>query len=173
MRYSARINLINAIWFQLFWFIAVLMQNDGIVVLTALLIAHCIWQRLTRPDLLFVAVVCGWGALVDTLLIHFNVYQFATDTTLIPAWLLLLWAAFAITLRFSLSLLFSFPRIAPLLGGIGGSLSTYGAMKLGAVSFTPPLVLALSLFFCIWAGHLFLFALLNEKLSLLVKKQAL
>ncbi|HET9205432.1 MAG TPA: DUF2878 family protein, partial [Burkholderiaceae bacterium] len=64
---------------------------------------------------------------------------------LAPAWILALWALFAIALREPLRWLHRRLPLAALLGALGGPLSYAGAQRLGACTLTQPVVSEIAL----------------------------
>ena len=97
--------LANALLFQLGWAACILAAQQpwwllaGLACLTAQL-----WlsdERLAELRLLLIVTLLG--SLLDSLLLNLGLFDFAGDSWLLPAWLALLWALLATTLRHSLA----------------------------------------------------------------------
>lgn len=68
-----------------------------------------------------------------------------------PLWIGAIWAAFALTLNHSLRFLAGRPWLGAILGAVGGPCAYTAARALGAVSFTVPDAMALSVLSVSWA----------------------
>lgn len=139
----------NAIWFQLCWLFAVLVQNP--YVLCLLLLAHFIFIAKRIREIRSVAVCAFFGISIDTLLAGIGFFQFP-DSALMPTWLVSLWFCFASTLGYSLSFLHGRTWLASLLGAIGGPLSYFAGARLGAVTLAYGDVMSLAILGLIWAA---------------------
>jgi hypothetical protein len=136
--------LANAVGYQLVWFSAVIGAGRGLAWPALLAAAMFIAFELRRPggrsrDLrLIVAAVCC-GMVIDGGLAMSGLAVYATpwpSTGAAPAWILAIWAAFAVTLARSLRLLLPRPGLAMALGAVGGPLAYLGAARgWAAVSF--------------------------------------
>ncbi len=156
-------NLINFILFQAVWFAAVGgavagMMWVGPVAGAAFLLAHLYMTAHGRRrfELRYVLAVTLVGALLDSGLGAFGITNYPTSenawpsalTWLAPGWIIALWLAFACLPRFSLGWMAGKPVLAVVFGAIGGPLSYYGGVRMGAVALHPdawPTLLALSL----------------------------
>lgn len=155
MRFIASKRWFNAAWFQLCWFLAVLGNHAMVPVLLLLIALHLALHPSSGKELRMMLIGGSMGLVVDGTLTQLGVFVFsAPPAFVIPLWLLLLWAAFAATLRNSLSFLRHRPVLTALLGAAAGPLSYVAGMKLGAVSFTLPLPQILILLAAIWAIQL-------------------
>ena len=97
----------------------------------------------TRPasDALLVAVAVLVGLAWDSAMLQLGWIAYAEPgplPMLAPAWILALWALFAVTLRDPLRALHGRPWLAALLGAVGGPLSYAAAERLGACRFVDP-----------------------------------
>ena len=146
------LTLWNFVQFQLGWFALVLsaaagMSWLGLTVLTLLVAVHLRWFATgSEWRLLLLAGAGGWlwESLVHGLgLITFTGYS--ADALLAPLWMAGLWVNFATTLNHSLAWLKGQPFIAALLGGAGGPLAFLAGVKLGAATFTDPVLTTLVL----------------------------
>lgn len=119
----------------------------------ALIIAHILFVGESLTELAVVLVTALAGIITDSLLALFGVYIFSGSGQFlpIPFWLILLWYAFASTLRHSLAYLSKHYRLAAGLGAVGGTLSYVAGMKLQAVTFGLAFYPTVLLLACIWA----------------------
>ena len=136
---------LNLIWFNIIWFVAIYFTKQGQCFLVISLLCHFYFTPTRRHDLWVMLSVTFLGASSDALLTHFNVMFFA-ENVLLPLWLLILWAHFALALNHGLSWLQYFPLyLQAIFGGIFGPLSYYAGYKMGAVIF--PMALPKTLVF--------------------------
>ena len=119
----------------------------------ALIIAHILFVGESLTEFAVVLVTALAGIITDSLLALFGVYIFSGSGQFlpIPFWLILLWFAFASTLRHSLAYLSKHYRLAAGLGAVGGTLSYVAGMKLQAVTFGLAFYPTVLLLACIWA----------------------
>lgn len=129
--------LINIILFQCSWFALILGPLLlGVGFLLCLLIHVNITSKNLKLDCLFYLLVILFGVILDSLLMHLGVYQFEVQSdvslhqALIPAWLICLWLAFALTLKRSLNWLLSYPWLMLFLLAVFGPLSYYAGSQL-------------------------------------------
>lgn len=145
--------------FQIGWFACVLgaakqMPWLGVSFFALFLIWHLSQAKQAKLELMLVLIAIVIGGIYDQLMTQNKllIYQAHDFTALPPAWILALWAEFAITLNVSLrwmrnkQLRWRWP-IAVLFGAIGGPLAYIGAEKLGAVTLNsmPASYIALSI----------------------------
>lgn len=134
---------VNVALFQAGWFACVLGASHGLpwvgAAAAALIVAwHAL--RAARParELALVGVAAAIGALFETALLRAGLVHFpgggAVDG-LAPFWMVAMWAMFATTLNVSLRWLRAHPALGAVLGGIGGPLSYYAGVRLGALEF--------------------------------------
>lgn len=140
----------NALWFQVTWFCMVLGQAHLLPVGLALLLLHFVLVRTPMLELRQLALLGGLGAAVDASLSAFGLYQFAGDV-LLPAWLVVLWLAFATTPRRSLTFLDRHTALPVLAGAIVMPLNYWAGQRLGAVEFPFPLATTLLVIGGVWA----------------------
>ncbi|AXK71178.1 DUF2878 domain-containing protein [Lysobacter sp. TY2-98] len=129
--------------FQWVWWAAVLGAAHGSaapgVVACALFVALQVRASHTRAaDVRLVACSLVLGALFDGALAASGTVTYAATTPGLPApaWILAMWAAFALTLDHALKGLG--PMQAAVLGAVGGPASYVAAQRLGAVTFEEP-----------------------------------
>lgn len=158
--------LFNALWFNLFWLMAV-MGREALIPLTLLLLAlHFLLASSLRHELWLVLVIALPGIVLDATLSHLNIYQFHNGE-LLPLWLVEIWIAFAVSLPRSMGFLARFPVLSILLGGVGGTLSYFSGSKLGAVTLAEPLTTSLAIIALPWA---ILFPLCLQATTLIRRK---
>lgn len=150
----------NLLGYQLVWFAAVIGAARGLIwpaVLAAGLFVGAQWWASTkrRSDALLVAAALGLGLLVDGSLgaSGWVMYTAAWPWPFVaPAWILALWAAFAMTFNHSLGFLQGRPGWAAVLGAFGGPLAYFGAERaFGAIHLMHPLALPLGALALAWA----------------------
>lgn len=149
---------VNLIGFNIAWWCAILLREEGVLILSALLLAHLFGHRQPVREAL-VIVLCGvLGFVVDLLLTRAGLFIFAGGHWP-PLWLLLLWFCFAATLRQSLGLFRTRMVLAAVCGAVAGSVTYLAAARLGAVMLGASELAMFSLLSLIW---LVLFPLLMK-----------
>lgn len=126
---------VNLAGFQLAWWLCILMGNDALWVVIALLVLHLLGHRKPLAECLVVTSCAVLGFAVDTFLTRYGVFIFSSGQGWPPLWLLLLWFAFSATLRQGLTWFSGRYRISALAGSLLGTLTYLAAGRLGAVSF--------------------------------------
>ena len=129
--------------FQASWFACVIFagRDEAVFATLAGLAAvalHFAWSMRRGIDATLVAVALAIGLVWDSLLARSGIVDYAAAGPLegwAPAWILAMWALFAITLREPLRWLHGRPALAALFGGIGGPLSYAAAAGFGACHF--------------------------------------
>ncbi|BDU21660.1 DUF2878 domain-containing protein [Dyella sp. GSA-30] len=127
----------SLIGYQLVWFAAVIGAGHGLAwpgVVGMLLYAACqlTAARHYKADLSLMAAAVALGLLVDGGLIRTGLANYAAawpSAAWAPAWILALWATFALTFTQSLRWLQGRLHVAALLGAIGGPLAYLGASR--------------------------------------------
>ena len=95
-------------------------------------------------------------------------YRFTSGTlidALPPPWLLVMWAQFATTFRFSLRGVITRPVLAVLFGAAGGPIAFLAGEALGAVTLLPPLGYGLLGLSISWAIALAVFSVVVRRVS--------
>jgi len=155
--------VVNAVCFQLVWFVCVALRMPWAI--PAAVVAAAVWFALVRPDASGVArllLVVALGILVDSLLTVAGVFRFTeswgafagvpgADGWLCPPWLMCLWIGFATTVGVSLRPLITRLPLAVILGAVAGPLAYYVGSRLGAVSFGYSMPIALGVLALVWA----------------------
>jgi hypothetical protein len=155
------VNLwINAILYQLTWLAAVGGAGRGWWWAgPAMALAFAAWQlgtsRTRRADFLLVLFAAALGLAVDSLFVQGGLLRYAAAAPwshLAPAWILSLWAAFALTLNHSLAYLKTHLPAAAVLGGIGAPLAYWAAASgFGALTFPADPARSLVTLTVVWA----------------------
>ena len=138
----------------------------------ALIIAHILFVGESLTEFAVVLVTALAGIITDSLLALFGVYIFSGSGQFfpIPFWLILLWFAFASTLRHSLAYLSKHYRLAAGLGAVGGTLSYVAGMKLQAVTFGLAFYPTVLLLACIWACLMPVIFLLSQRVEAVAQR---
>lgn len=145
-------NWINLVWFQVAWFIALFFQEQAVDVLIFSLLLHFYFSRQKKADAYRLIAVTLIGSAVDALLSLYGVFFFADDS-LIPFWLILLWAHFALSLQYSMAWLGAKPLwLKSLAGAIFAPLSYFAGVKFSAVALPYGDLLSLFLLAVIWSA---------------------
>ena len=151
--------IINQGLFQGCWFACVLGAAHGLIWPGLLMtVVLAIWQLAPRnrhpADLPVVAVALFIGVIADSAWVALDVLAYATpwpSSDLAPAWILLLWIAFALTLNHSLSFLAERPWLAAVLAGAGSPLSYFAGLNFGAVEWVAPAPVVVAVAAVSWA----------------------
>ena len=155
-------NWINLFWFQLAWFTAVYFQQQAIVPLLLSLGLHFYLSRQRVLDLYRLLWVALIGSCIDSLLSISGVFVFS-DYRVLPYWLLLLWAHFALSLNYSMAWLRAKPLwVKCLSGGIFAPLSYFAGVKLSALSLPLGEWPSLLLLAVIWMAFMPVYLLSNQ-----------
>ncbi|WP_415903309.1 DUF2878 domain-containing protein [Neptuniibacter sp. QD29_5] len=124
---------VNAIGFQLVWWLSILYGNDAVIVVSFIICLHLIFHSDPVLETCIVFSLAALGFVVDSVLTLYGVFEF-DNSSFPPFWLLLLWMGFVATLRHSLAFFNNRLLLSALVGAIGGSSTYIAAAKLGAVS---------------------------------------
>jgi len=135
--------VINATLFQVTWFSCVIGSAKQLIwpaIISCL--ALMIWQlapsRRHISDLKLVAIAIFLGIIIDSLWVQIGFFDYTDQrpiTSLAPAWIIILWVGFALTVNHSLAWLKAHPILPFLMGFIGGPSSYFAGQKLGAVTY--------------------------------------
>jgi Protein of unknown function (DUF2878) len=148
-------KIINFVLFQIGWFACVLgaarqLPWLGVLVVLAIVAWH-LWQaRQPKVEVILLLIALLIGGLFDQMLLSLNLVSYQAhgwSSTLVPAWILALWAVFVTVLNVSLRWMRGKWLVAILFGAIGGPLAYMGAAKLGAATLNalPASYIALSI----------------------------
>lgn len=145
-------NWLNLVWFQVTWFIALFFQQQAILILLGSLLMHFYLSAQRRADCYRLVWVTLIGSSVDALLSLYGLFLFP-ENSLIPFWLILLWAHFALSLQYSMAWLASKPLWAKsLAGAMFAPLSYFAGVKFSAVALPYGDLLSLFLIAVIWSA---------------------
>ena len=135
-------KIVNFVLFQIGWFACVIgagkqMPWLGVIVVLAVITWHLSQASQPKLELILLLVAVIIGGIYDQLMQSSSllVYQsHGWSESIVPAWILALWAVFVTTLNVSLRWMRGKWLVAILFGAIGGPLAYIGAEKLGAVT---------------------------------------
>lgn len=155
--------LVNIIGFNIAWCGLVYWGDVFIPVAIIILVSHIIWFSKPNEVLLIIVVSCI-GILIDSLLMHINIFIFP-NASYIPYWLITLWFCFSATLLHSLRIL-SQSRWYQVLVGFGIAPCSYlMGEKLGVVNFGYSIAVTFTILGIIWAALLVLCFYLSSILN--------
>lgn len=144
--------ILNAGMFEVVWFICVWGGDLAAAAAVAAMLTVHFWLVAQPGEWRFIAAVAAVGIVIDSLFFGLGVLQRADQQPFMPLWLMILWLAFATTLKHCFSKLSRFPWLAALLGAIAGPLSYFGGGLLnGGVTFAEPLWLSFGALAVCWA----------------------
>ena len=134
--------IINFVLFQAAWFACVLGAANGMpwlgVIATIFVVAwHLIQAKDAKSEAILLIITLFIGATFDQLMHSTNLIHYQShgwSDTIVPAWILALWAGFMTALNVSLRWMQGKWLVAILFGTIGGPLAYMGAARLGAVN---------------------------------------
>jgi hypothetical protein len=148
----------NLIGNQIVWFSAVIGAGrelwwPGVIAAAIFILMHLTLAGQSAAkraiDLRLLAIALLTGALLDGSIALSGFARYAANDIALPSggaplWILSLWAAFALTLRHSMTFLLGRPIIALMFGAIGGPLAYLGAARgWQAITFSEPRWMAL------------------------------
>ena len=147
--------IINLLVFDAAWFVTVKGAAMGLpwlgpVVTLGVLAYHLKISKQRVAELQLAAFALFLGFLTDSLLLATGWIAYPNGQWipgLAPYWIIMMWVLFATTLNVSMRWLRGRPRLAILLGAVGGPVSYLAGAKIGAMSFvnTVPAVAALAI----------------------------
>ena len=127
---------ITLVAYELVWFAAVIGAGHGLVwpgVVATMVFALWRFAGSTRPrvELKLVVVGLALGVILEGIWGHFRLIRYAAPWPLPshPAWLMALWAAFALTVVPLFGYLHARPWLAAAFGAVGGPLAYLGAAR--------------------------------------------
>lgn len=144
--------LVNLALFQAGWFASVLAASRGLPWIGVGAVAAIVCLHLLglgkRREIRLVAACAAVGLAIDTVFLQTGIVSYASPTRpswLAPAWIVAMWANFAITLEHSLAWLARRPVVSGVLGAVAGPAAYWGASGLGAVQLPIPFLSTLVL----------------------------
>ncbi|MFT5136014.1 MAG: hypothetical protein ACI9XU_000658 [Arenicella sp.] len=171
MKKSLRMSaLINAVLFQMLWFACVLGSSQALLWPAVLMMGVMIvWQlhpgRRHPNDMKVLLGAVVLGLIIDTIWVSFGFMVFKDPRPvpwLSPAWIIIMWAGFALTINHSMSWLSQHPMLPALMGLIGGPLAYFAGQRLGAVEYLTDPVLISCMLAIAWAIALSLLVMLGK-----------
>ena len=140
---------INAMLFNVVWIACVAGSAKGLLWPAALSVGVLATFQLHPKnrhanDLKLVWVSVGLGILVDSLWVQLGWMDFTEKRpfpSFAPAWIVLLWIGFALTVNHSLKWLTAHPALPALVGGIAAPITYFAGIKIGAVIYTESVLL--------------------------------
>ena len=135
-------KIINFVLFQIGWFACVIgaakqMRWLGVIVVLAIITWHLSQAKQPKLELILLLVAVIIGGIYDQLMQSSSLLAYQAhgwSESIVPAWILALWAVFVTTLNVSLRWMRGKWLVAILFGAIGGPLAYLGAARLGAVN---------------------------------------
>lgn len=147
-------KLMNAIGFNVIWLGCILYRDDFIPFALCLLLMHMYFVKDKLKEVINIILVGSIGLLIDSLLVYFHVFYFPVESTnngfAIPLWLIVLWAAFASTLNYSLSFMKTYPLLKYLVAIIFAPLSYFAGYNFNAVGFGYSLTTTFLILSSVW-----------------------
>lgn len=142
--------LINALMFQLGWFVCVLGGSIWAVVftVTALAVHWVLLGGITDKITIGICLLVGW--VHDSSLAAAGVMIFTDGDVVSPVWLWCLWILMGMTLNHSLSWVYRRPWISAVLGSISGPLAYAGGIALSDAEWGVPLPEAFAIMAPVW-----------------------
>jgi hypothetical protein len=148
-------RIINFAGFQIAWIALVRGASTAHEILVASVVLaliglHILQAPLPAAEARLIMIVGTLGFTIDTTLGHAALLVFHGNGRFCPLWLVILWSAFATTLRNSLAWLEDRPVSAATMGAVFGPLSYYGGERFGALSLGAHPLVALTALSLIW-----------------------
>ena len=139
--------IIYNILFYLFWILCVFGKNNYIYIPILMLCVVWICNNKCVLYSLSYAIFC---CIIDSTLTYLGFFEF--NQLIIPLWLVVLWLGFGVFLYFFQPFVAKIPYILMIIGGgVGGTLSYFAGMKIGAVIFPKDLYITLCVLFVLWS----------------------
>ena len=163
--------LMNAILFQVVWFVCLLAGNAWALVATlAYLFLHDRYFMHSRREWRLLFSFLALGVVIDGTLFQIGVFSSNVtlfgQTALPPIWLLCLWVCVGTLFAHSLAFLRSRYVLSAVMGVVGPTMSYFAGANLAGISLAEPVILTLFIVAIIWSLVLPLGAWLCEKWAL-------
>jgi len=180
LKNNALFILINLIFFQGIWLLTVFGAANniywyGLLGLAAFVIFHHFTAGTARADFLLVAIAVATGLLIETAFVRTGLLVYTLNIPspqFAPAWILILWADFALTMNGCLRWLQGRYLLAAALGAIGGPISYFAGVKLGAATTNTSMLIVLPVIASVYALITPLFLMAARRLpGILVRKK--
>ncbi|GAB3000473.1 DUF2878 domain-containing protein [Psychrosphaera aestuarii] len=160
--------LLNFILFQTIWFGCIYIGNSFVPVGALLIAFHFYKTHFLKEDVVIIALCIVTGLVLDSLVMAYGVFSFNHGIVidfLIPPWLVLIWAAFGMTLNHSLAYFQQKPLLAFVGGSISGPLSYLAGARLGAIETPYDFWWTFLIFSIIWGPVFMLLSQCSKKLN--------
>ena len=140
MKKQTASNLLNFVFFQGVWFLTVIAAANnswlpGVIGFIVVLVVHYQLFSTARADCLLAVCAILVGLIIETVFVQTELLVYSAKTPLagvVPVWVLILWANFALIMNGCLSWLHGRYILAAILGFLGAPLSYLGGIQLGA-----------------------------------------
>lgn len=137
-----RAVVINFILYEIGWFACLIGAAKhlpwlGVVAALAIVVWHLLQARQPKRELALLLIVLVIGGTFDQIMLNHHLISYESHgwmNSVVPVWILALWAEFATILNVSLRWMHKRWLIAIIFGAIGGPLAYMGAAGLGAVT---------------------------------------
>jgi len=148
---ATRFNLINAVLFQLGWFVCVLFGNFWAALFTGLtLLGHFAYSNRRREDLIALLLAICIGLLHDSILLGLGQIEFKDSVFISPLWVICVWALLGINLTHSLRWVYERPLIGGALGALCGPISYMAGAELSSAEWGRPLPEVIPVMVTMW-----------------------
>ena len=154
-----RARAVNYALYQVGWFACILgaawgRPIAGALLAAALIVVHLAITAERALELRLLAFTLAVGLLAEWGQLRGGTYAWIAGTVrpgMAPPWLLLMWAQFATTFRWSLRGIMTVPSRAALFGALGGPIAFIAGERLGAVRLAAPVAPALLRLSVVWS----------------------
>lgn len=163
--------LINVAIYQIAWFLCVLLENSGVLLVLPLFALHFYLSPYKIGDAKLMVAYLVIGCLIDGIIHGLGLIQFNVSAKPIPLWLAMIWLVLATLPNHSLRWLKGRYFLSSFLGFFSGPLAYWGGVKLGAAQFTLSLLPSLTIFGFVWAGLLPLLMYLADRIEPNIKSE--
>ncbi len=151
-------KLLNFGLFQLLWFTIILgvasdMIWPALLAFLSFLIIHFVTSYNPGEDAKLIVISLVLGLILDSIWQLSGLIEYKHSALFFPFapyWILLLWIAFAMTLKHSMQWVFQYKKLAIVFAALGGTLSYFAAERLGAIEILHPFLAMFFLSFS-WA----------------------
>ena len=154
MAFWANLVGYQATWLLVVWSAGQQRPMIGILACVVFIAVQWLCSRTRAADARVVLAAVACGLVVDGGLAAGGLLKYASATPgqAAPLWIVLLWAAFAMTMNHSMAWFAPRPWLAAVFAAIGGPLAYLGAARgFDAVAFATPILAALAMLAFAWA----------------------
>jgi len=143
--------LFNILLYEVVWFLCVFWGDRGALLALVLIGVHLIISPCRKADLIMMAVLLGFGLVIDGLIHAAGYISYHAPARPIPLWLVVIWLGLALMVHHCLRWMKQRLLLSALFGAIGGPMAYWAGVKAGAAEFEVPLMQVLLLLSLIWA----------------------